>query len=44
MIINDSNKDWSITRPDGLTIIIKPNQAYEPEVGEIVTIEKPEEV
>jgi len=42
MIINDSTTNWSIVRPDGVTIIIKPNQAYEPEVGTIVTIEKPE--
>lgn len=42
MIINDSSNNWSIVRPDGVTIIIKPNQAYEPEIGQIVTIEKPQ--
>jgi len=42
MIVNDSTSDWSIVRPDGTTVIIKPNQAYEPEIGEIVTIEKPD--
>lgn len=42
MIINDSNKDWKIVRTDGMTITIKPNQAYEPEIGQIVTIDKPE--
>jgi len=41
MIINDSDKDWTITKSDGMTIIVKPNEAYDPSTEQVLTIEKP---
>ena len=43
MIINDSSKDWEIVKPDGITIIVKPNEAYDPITKEVLTINKPSE-
>ena len=40
MIVNDSNKTWEIVTKDGITIIIKPNEAYETSTGQILTIKK----
>lgn len=41
MIINDSNKTWEIITKDGITIILEPNEAYEPEIAQVVKISKP---
>tara|TARA_Y100001970_G_C14074892_1_gene771451 strand:+ start:97 stop:228 length:132 start_codon:yes stop_codon:yes gene_type:complete len=41
MIVNDSDKIWEIRRKDGLTIIVKPNDAYDPVTKEVYTIKKP---
>lgn len=43
MIINDSTTDWEIVKPDGLTIVVKPNEAFDPNTQEVLTINKPSE-
>lgn len=40
MIINDSDKTWEIVTSDGITIILEPNEGYEPEIGQVVKISK----
>lgn len=40
MIINDSDKTWEIIVKDGRTIILQPNEGYEPEIGQVVKISK----
>ena len=41
MIINDSNEIWEIVGKDGITIVVKPNDAYDPVTKEVFTIKKP---
>ena len=41
MIVNDSDKTWEIVTPNGITIIVKPNDAYDPVTKEVFTIKKP---
>jgi len=41
MIINDSNEIWEIIGANGITIIVKPNDAYDPATKEVFTIKKP---
>ena len=41
MIINDSDKDWEIIRPDGIVVIVKSGDAYDPTTDKILTIKKP---
>ena len=41
MIVNDSDQIWEIVAKDGITIIVKPNDAYDPVTKEVFTIKKP---
>lgn len=42
MIINDSNETWEIVGKDGITVIVKPNDVYDPITKEVFTIKKPQ--
>ena len=41
MIINDSDQTWELIGKDGITIIVKPNDAYDPVTQQVLTIKKP---
>lgn len=41
MIINDSNENWEIILQNGITIIVKPNEGYDPLNKQVLTINKP---
>lgn len=41
MIVNDSDFTWKIVKPDGLTIVVQPGDAYDSVTQEVLTIKKP---
>lgn len=40
MIVNDSNEVWEFIGKDGITIIVNPNDAYDPVNQQVLTIKK----